>query len=41
MTRWHGTTIGHGFAPFAAPTARNAVGLPIFRASSPYEVTLP
>ena len=26
-TRWHGMTIGMGFAPFAAPTARDAVGL--------------
>lgn len=41
MTRWQGTTIGHGFAPFAAPTARKAVGLPIRRASSPYETTSP
>ena len=24
MTRWHGTTIGIGLAPFAAPTARTA-----------------
>src|SRR5438034_498773 len=26
ITRWHGTTIGMGFAPFAAPTARTASG---------------
>jgi outer membrane usher protein len=32
MTRWHGTTIEIGFRPFAAPTARMAVGLPICRA---------
>jgi outer membrane usher protein len=35
MTRWHGTMIEIGFFPFAAPTARTAVGLPICRAISP------
>jgi hypothetical protein len=35
ITRWHGTTIGSGFAPLAPPTARLAVGLPIRDASAP------
>jgi outer membrane usher protein len=34
MTRWHGAMIEIGFLPFAAPTARNAVGLPICLAMS-------
>ena len=29
ITRWHGATIDIGFFPFAAPTARTALGLPI------------
>src|SRR5262249_32935461 len=32
MTRWHGTMIGRGLAPFASPTARAT--LPTRRASS-------
>jgi len=35
ITRWQGTTIAIGFAPFAAPIARLAVGASIARASSP------
>ena len=27
--RWHGSTIGTGLAPFAAPTARIAAGRPM------------
>ena len=34
MTRWHGITIGIGFAPLACPTARAAPGIPIRLASS-------
>ena len=34
ITRWQGTTIGSGFWPFAAPTAREAAGLPTRAASS-------
>ena len=34
-TRWQGTTIGNGFEPSAAPTARAASGEPIVRAISP------
>ena len=34
MTRWQGTTMGSGFWPFAAPTAREAAGFPTRRASS-------
>jgi outer membrane usher protein len=41
ITRWQGTTIGSGFAPFAAPTARDAAGRPIRRASSAYEIVVP
>ena len=41
ITRWHGTTIGSGFAPFAAPTARDAAGRPTRRASSAYEIVVP
>ncbi len=37
MTRWHGTMIAMGFAWFAPPTARTAAGLPMRRASSPYD----
>lgn len=33
--------IGSGLAPRARPTARTARGLPIRRASSPYEITSP
>ena len=40
-TRWQGTTIAIGFAPFAAPTARHALGRPIADASSPYEIVAP
>src|SRR4051812_48950170 len=35
ITRWQGTTIGIGFAPLARPTARDPLGLPMRRASSP------
>jgi hypothetical protein len=35
MTRWHGAMIEIGFLPFAAPTARDALGLPICLAISP------
>jgi hypothetical protein len=35
ITRWHGTTIGMGFAPFAAPTPPTAVGAPL--AAAPCE----
>jgi hypothetical protein len=41
MTRWQGTTIGSGFAPFAAPTAREAAGRPTLQASSAYEIVSP
>ena len=34
ITRWHGTMIDKGFAPLASPTARDAVGWPMRRASS-------
>src|SRR5439155_13531504 len=33
-TRWHGTTIGTGFAPSALPAARTAPGLPTREAMS-------
>src|SRR4029077_5402130 len=33
ITRWHGTRIEMGLRPFAWPTAREAVGLPIRCAS--------
>lgn len=39
MTRWQGTMIGSGLAPFAAPTARAALRRE--RASSPYEIVSP
>ena len=29
MTRWHGMMMGIGFEPFANPTARSALGLPM------------
>ena len=35
ITRWQGTTMGSGLLPFAAPTARDAVGLPMVPAISP------
>src|SRR5579885_118139 len=35
ITRWQGTMMGIGFAPFARPTARAARGAPISRASCP------
>lgn len=41
MTRWHGAMIEIGFRPFAAPTARTAVGKPIFSAISPYVLVSP
>src|SRR5262245_47832017 len=34
-TRWQGTMMGIGLAPLAAPTARDALGSPRRRASSP------
>ena len=40
-TRWHGTTIETGFAPFAAPTALTARGRPMRRASSAYVIVVP
>jgi outer membrane usher protein len=33
-TRWHGAMIEMGLRPFAAPTARDALGRPIWRAIS-------
>ena len=41
MTRWQGTTIATGLAPFAAPTARTAVEAPMARATSAYERVVP
>src|SRR6266849_9530210 len=41
ITRWHGTTSAIGFLPFAAPTARVAVGWPTTRASSAYDQVVP
>src|SRR5439155_9833704 len=35
ITRWHGTMMGIGLRPLAAPTARLASGRPIDRAMSP------
>ena len=35
ITRWHGMTMGNGFLPFAAPTAREAFGFPTRVANSP------
>src|SRR6185295_19412711 len=32
ITRWHGITMPTGFEPLAAPTARDALGVPIWRA---------
>ena len=41
MTRWHGRTTGIGFAPFAAPTAREAPrGRPSRAARAPYVVVV-
>ena len=41
MTRWQGTTIGSGFWPFAAPTARVAFPSPTHCASSRYVRVVP
>src|SRR5713101_2684448 len=41
ITRWQGTTTGMGLAPLARPTARDPLGFPILRASSPYEIVSP
>ena len=41
ITRWQGMMMGIGFAPFARPTAREALGLPTRSASSPYEIVSP
>src|SRR5690606_40319701 len=35
ITRWQGSTIGSGLRPLAAPTAREAAGLPTRAASWP------
>ncbi len=35
ITRWQGTTIEIGLRPFANPTAREALGLPMRLACSP------
>ena len=41
ITRWQGTMMLIGFFPFAAPTARAAVGLLIASANSPYPHVVP
>jgi hypothetical protein len=41
ITRWHGTMMGIGFAPFALPTARTAVGAPIDAACCAYDMVEP
>ena len=41
MTLWHGIIIPIGLFPFAAPTARADLGLPIRFACSPYVMHSP
>ena len=41
MIRWHGSTTATGLAPFAAPTARTAEGVPTRSASCAYDNVVP
>src|SRR5690349_3921364 len=41
ITRWQGTRTGQGLLPIAAPTAREAAGLPMALATWPYVMCAP